>query len=110
MLLKAAREIGHECGLDTDYECIRNITMHSINLFEYTKINDELNELAADCVKHGVSYNKAFDIVCIKAVDDKGELAYYRPNIPNNRIAIYDAKRAIEKEGYYPEIVKEIGE
>lgn len=45
MTLKAALDIGIGCGLETVDECIYNIELHAVNLFEYSKINDELAEL-----------------------------------------------------------------
>ena len=43
MKLKKCIEIGKECGLTTVGECIDNINIHSMNLFEYTKIDKEMN-------------------------------------------------------------------
>ena len=55
MKLKKCIEIGKECGLTTVGECIDNINIHSMNLFEYTKIDKELNELYVDLAKSGLS-------------------------------------------------------
>ena len=61
MKLKEAREIGKECGLLTDAECIVNIEIHAMSLFEYTKISSELKELMQDCIHNGVDYNTIMD-------------------------------------------------
>jgi hypothetical protein len=45
MKLKEAIELGHDCGLETVEECIRNVEIHATMLFKYEDINKELNEL-----------------------------------------------------------------
>jgi len=45
MTLQKARELGHACGLETDEECIRNVELHAVSLFEYKEIQKELAEL-----------------------------------------------------------------
>jgi hypothetical protein len=45
MRLKNCLEIGLDCSMETIGESVFNIDMHSIQLFEYSKINQELTEL-----------------------------------------------------------------
>lgn len=45
MKLKDCLEIGRDCGLETVGEAILNIELHSISLFAYSEIKNELNEL-----------------------------------------------------------------
>ena len=45
MTLKQAREIGRDCGLTTDEECVRNIDIHCTMLFKYSEMFEELEEL-----------------------------------------------------------------
>lgn len=61
MKLKEAREIGKECGLSTDAECIANIEIHCMNLFPYSDIDKELQELMDDCKSNGIDYIKIMD-------------------------------------------------
>jgi len=61
MKLAYAREIGKECGLDTDAECIANIEIHCMSLFDYTKLEAELKELRDDCMSNGIDYDKIMD-------------------------------------------------
>ena len=53
MKLKEAVEIGLECGLGTLGEAIDNIFIHSMNLFPYTKIEQETSELINDLRSQG---------------------------------------------------------
>jgi len=48
MKLKEALEIGINCGFETARECIRNIYIHAPNLFLYSEINKELDELYSE--------------------------------------------------------------
>ena len=48
MKLKTALEIGKECGLETVGESIFNIDFHAMNIFDYSKMTEELNELAKE--------------------------------------------------------------
>lgn len=45
MKLKSCLEIGEQCGLTTIGEAVFNIDLHATNIFDYSKINEELNEL-----------------------------------------------------------------
>ena len=45
MTLKTCLEIGNDCGLETVGEALYNINLHAGNIFEYSKINTEMNEL-----------------------------------------------------------------
>ena len=45
MTLKTCLEIGNDCGLETVGEALYNINLHAGNIFEYSKINIEMNEL-----------------------------------------------------------------
>lgn len=45
MTLKSCLEIGTACGLETVFEAIMNIDIHAINIFDYSKITEEINEI-----------------------------------------------------------------
>lgn len=45
MTLYDACDIGYSFGLDTIEECVTYIQLHSINIFPYDNIYDELTEL-----------------------------------------------------------------
>ena len=45
MKIETAIEIGKNCGLTTVEECIGNIDIHAGNIFPYSEITKELNEL-----------------------------------------------------------------
>jgi len=45
MTLEEAREIGRDCGLGTDEECVMNIYIHALSFFLYDKMEKELAEL-----------------------------------------------------------------
>jgi len=64
MKYERAKRIGEECGLSRPAEYINNITLHAMNLFLYTEIIRELEELQVDAVAHGVR----FSIVCGDAI------------------------------------------
>ena len=53
MKFKEALEMGVACGLATVDEAIKNIEIHSMNFFNYEKINAELKELYETWEKHG---------------------------------------------------------
>ena len=48
MTLQECLELGKECGLTTLDECVRNVEIHSINLFKYDAFEEELTELYED--------------------------------------------------------------
>ena len=48
MKLQDALEIGMDCGLNTVEESIFNIDLHAMNIFNYSEITNELNELIKD--------------------------------------------------------------
>lgn len=45
MTLKSCLEIGSACGLETVLEAIMNIDIHALNIFNYSKITEEINEI-----------------------------------------------------------------
>lgn len=45
MKLKECLEIGKECGLTTLNEALMNIEIHATNVFSYSEMSNELNEL-----------------------------------------------------------------
>lgn len=53
-----AKLLAHSCDMGTDMEIIGNIHMHCMNLFDYSKISEELNELRADAISLGIDYDK----------------------------------------------------
>lgn len=48
MKLKDCIELAEECGLDTLEEAFSNIEIHAGNLFAYTEITKEIEELCKD--------------------------------------------------------------
>lgn len=48
MKLLQALEIANDCSLETVSEAILNVRLHSLNLFDYSDIKTELNELTED--------------------------------------------------------------
>lgn len=73
MKLKDCLEIAHDCELKTIKEAIFNVELHSINLFTYENIREELHELYDDvyashqkaieyCEKLMEMYDKNIDI------------------------------------------------
>lgn len=68
MKLAEAIDIGKECGLETIEESILNIELHSVSLFLYDKIREELNELYQELKEQYPDiYNKLF-----KKVENNG--------------------------------------
>lgn len=57
MKLKEAREIAEICGLETDAEAINNIVLHACNLFLYTDLPGEIDELFEDAKAEGVRFS-----------------------------------------------------
>ena len=45
MTLKNCLKIGLDCGLETVGESIYNMEIHALNIFEYSKINQELLQI-----------------------------------------------------------------
>ena len=45
MTLKSCLEIGLDCGLETVGKSIYNMEIHALNIFEYSKINQELLQI-----------------------------------------------------------------
>jgi len=62
--VKKAIRVAKECGLETFGECYNNISIHSMLLFEYSKIDEELNELQLELEdlskEFGVSIEELF--------------------------------------------------
>lgn len=57
MKLKEARKIGAKCDLETDAECVNNISIHALNLFAYGEIGPELLELKTDAKASRVKFS-----------------------------------------------------
>jgi S-adenosylmethionine:diacylglycerol 3-amino-3-carboxypropyl transferase len=51
MKLKECLELGQDCGLETMREAIKNVYIHSSNMFIYSEIKKELDELYVDAYK-----------------------------------------------------------
>lgn len=51
MKVREALEIGYSCGLETVGEAVDYITIHSMNIFAYDDITDELQELYREVVE-----------------------------------------------------------
>lgn len=68
MKLLNAIEIAEDCGLSTIDEMKFNIELHANQLFDYNKINEELQELEDEINKiiFNNNYNLSSDINCIK--------------------------------------------
>ena len=45
MKLKSALDIAKDCGLHTVGEALLNIEIHALNIFNYSKLEDEIKEL-----------------------------------------------------------------
>jgi len=56
MKLKEAIELGKALGLKTPEEAINNVLIHSLNLFKYEDIPEELHELVTDAKEHGIEF------------------------------------------------------
>jgi hypothetical protein len=56
MTYQEAKEIGELCGLETPEEFIRNIQYHCMNLFAYTNIVVELQELKRTAEEAGIKW------------------------------------------------------
>lgn len=48
MKLALARDIGYDCGLSTDAECIANVELHAASFFDYNEMEKEIKELYDD--------------------------------------------------------------
>lgn len=66
MLYSRAKEIGEICGLNTPAEFINNISLHCLNLFTYSEMQQELEELRADAKANGVRFSN----LCHDAIDE----------------------------------------
>ena len=68
MKLLNAIKIAEDCGLSTIDEMKFNIKLHANQLFDYNKINEELQELEDEINKiiFNNNYNLSSDINCIK--------------------------------------------
>lgn len=48
MKLEDCLYIGRECGLSTVGEAVLNVMLHAVNIFSYSDINEQLEELYKD--------------------------------------------------------------
>jgi hypothetical protein len=64
--------IAKGCYLDTVDEAVCNIDYHAMNIFEYSKLNQELQELYDDVKKHGFTGKELIDDI-YKKVDGYNE-------------------------------------
>lgn len=74
MKYEQAKEIGLECGLEKPYEFVNNVRMHCFNLFAYSEIRKELEELYIDSKPYVI-----FSEICgdaIKEGESAKELCY----------------------------------
>lgn len=51
MTLQTCLDIGVDCGLDTIGEALFNIELHAICIFDYSTLNEELNQLKEEANK-----------------------------------------------------------
>ncbi len=65
MKFKEAQQLGRGCGLATPAEWIWNVINHAQNLFVYTEMNQEIEELLQDAQAEGI------DLVAIKVLRAK---------------------------------------
>jgi len=63
MKLISAIKLGEECGLETIEECLHNVSMHSLSLFIYEKLGDELIELELDVERLAKKYDSTVENV-----------------------------------------------
>ena len=56
MKLKEAERIGRGCLLETLEECVNNIIFHACNLFVYTEMAEELDELTREAKEAGLQF------------------------------------------------------
>ena len=63
MKLLGAVQLGSECGLGTVEECFNNVSFHSLSLFEYDKLGDELIDLEEDLSSYAKFFNISEDEV-----------------------------------------------
>lgn len=63
MTLYDACDIGYSMGLETIGECIINIQIHSMSLFPYDDITDELMELHQEIKNKGFKGHESVEIV-----------------------------------------------
>ena len=66
MTLYDACDIGYSMGLETIGECITNIQIHSMNLFPYDDITDELMELHQEIKNKGFKGHESVEMVLEK--------------------------------------------
>lgn len=85
-----ALRMGRACGLTTLGECFENVRLHSMNLFEYSKIGNELKELIDEMQKYNLK--PTYEIQ--KVVDKLGFEWYYETEEDRK----YDAPKLREKE------------
>jgi hypothetical protein len=62
MRLKSALEMGKDCGLSTICEAILNVEIHAISLFNYEKIDEELEEMYNDVHINNIDLNEDMSI------------------------------------------------
>jgi len=72
--LQEALRLGKACGLTTLGECFENVRLHSMNLFNYHKIGDELSELVDELTEKKLKPTEKIDLV----VDKLGLEWYYK--------------------------------
>lgn len=58
MKIKECLEIATECGLETIEEAVLNIDMHCMNMFSYSEVEKEMEELH---LSYGYVLNNGFD-------------------------------------------------
>ena len=63
MTLYDACDIGYSMGLETIDECITNILIHSMNIFPYDDITDELMELHQEVEEKGFKGHESVEMV-----------------------------------------------
>lgn len=63
MTLYDACDIGYSMGLETIDECITNIQIHSMNIFPYDDIVDELQELHQEVKNKGFKGYESVEMV-----------------------------------------------
>jgi len=71
--IESAITIGKGCGLKTVGECFENIRCHSMSLFKYSEISNELQELVDEIEKYNLKPTQEID----KVVDSLGLEWYY---------------------------------
>lgn len=72
MKLKRAIKIGKDCGLETIGEAICNIELHASSIFDFDKVQEEIEELHNDFRNSGLNEDDLLeDFIITKMVEER---------------------------------------